>query len=151
MCVTGNVWDIYQDLQAVVVVSRGIRSCSRGRDPVQSWIVETVVQSWIVECRTFSRGRGPWGRFMRTRRCIPIPKVGPFSEGFKRRLSLGMGMGRGIGYGYVCHLPIHHYGYHNSGAGAEGARPTVVEAAEGRLHNGGWKGGKHSHTNHHQC
>ena len=24
--------------------------------------------------------------------------------------------------------------------------PTVVEAAEGRLHNGGWEGGKHSHT-----
>ena len=38
------------------------------------------------------------------------------------------------------------YGFHNSGAGAEGARPTVVEAAEGRLHNGGWEGGKHSHT-----
>ncbi len=35
-------------------------------------------------------------------------------------------------------LTIHHYGFHNSGAGAEGARSTVVEAAEGRLHNGGW-------------
>ena len=35
-------------------------------------------------------------------------------------------------------LTIHHYGFHNSGAGAEGACPTVVEAAEGRLHNGGW-------------
>ena len=35
-------------------------------------------------------------------------------------------------------LTIHHYGFHNSGAGAEGARPTVVEAAEGRLHIGGW-------------
>ena len=31
-------------------------------------------------------------------------------------------------------------------AGAAGARPTVVEAAAGRLHNGGWEGGKHSHT-----
>ena len=30
------------------------------------------------------------------------------------------------------HTPIHK-GIHNSGAGAEGARPTVVEAAEGRL------------------
>ena len=49
-------------------------------------------------------------------------------------------------YGYVCRLPIHHYGFHNSGAGAEGARPTVVEVAEGLLHNGGWEGGKHSHT-----
>ena len=27
-------------------------------------------------------------------------------------------------------------------------RPTVVEAAEGRLHNGGWEGGKRSHTTH---
>ena len=24
--------------------------------------------------------------------------------------------------------------------------PTVVEAAKGRLHNGGWEAGKHSHT-----
>ena len=30
------------------------------------------------------------------------------------------------------HTPIHK-GIHNSGAGAEFARPTVVEAAEGRL------------------
>ena len=36
-------------------------------------------------------------------------------------------------------LAIHHYRFHNSGAGAEGARPTVVEAAEGRLHIGGWR------------
>ncbi len=27
-----------------------------------------------------------------------------------------------------------------------GARPTVVEAAEGRLHISGWDGGKHFHT-----
>ena len=40
-------------------------------------------------------------------------------------------------YGTI-NLTIHHYGFHNSGAGAESARPTVVEAAEGRLHNGGW-------------
>ena len=33
----------------------------------------------------------------------------------------------------------HHYGFHNSGAAAGGARPTVVEAAEGRLHHGGGK------------
>ena len=26
----------------------------------------------------------------------------------------------------------------NSGVDAFGARPTLVEAAEGRLHNGGW-------------
>ena len=31
-------------------------------------------------------------------------------------------------------------------SGAEGASPTVVEAAEGRLHNGGWEDSKHSHT-----
>ena len=36
-------------------------------------------------------------------------------------------------------LAIHQYGFHNSGAGAEGARPTVVEAAGGRLHIGGWR------------
>ena len=30
--------------------------------------------------------------------------------------------------------------------GAGVARPIVVDAAEGRLHSGGWKGGKHSHT-----
>ena len=35
------------------------------------------------------------------------------------------------------YLPIHHYGIHNSG-GPPKAAPTVVEAAEGRLHNGGW-------------
>ena len=40
-------------------------------------------------------------------------------------------------YGTI-NLTIHHYGFHNSGAGAEGVRPTVVEAAEGRLHIGGW-------------
>ena len=39
-------------------------------------------------------------------------------------------------YGTI-NLTIHHYGFHKSGAGAEGARPTVVEAAEGRLHIGG--------------
>ena len=49
-------------------------------------------------------------------------------------------------HGYVCCVPIHHYGFHSSGAGAEGARPTTVEAAEGRLHNGGWAGGKHRHA-----
>ena len=35
-------------------------------------------------------------------------------------------------------LAIHNYGLHSSGAGAEGALPTVVEAAEGRFHIGGW-------------
>ena len=56
-------------------------------------------------------------------------------------MGVGLGFKLMIGswlYGYVCNLSIHHYGFHNSGAGAEGARPTVVEAAEGRLHNGGW-------------
>ncbi len=28
----------------------------------------------------------------------------------------------------------HHYGFHNSGGAAEGGPPSVVEAAEGRLH-----------------
>ena len=32
----------------------------------------------------------------------------------------------------------------NGGPAAEGRRPTVVEAAEGCLHYGGWGGGKHS-------
>ena len=36
-------------------------------------------------------------------------------------------------------LAIQHYGFHNSGAAAEGAAPTVVEATEGRLHIGGWR------------
>ena len=36
------------------------------------------------------------------------------------------------------HTPIHK-GIHNSGASAKGARPTVVEAAEGRLLYG-WMG-----------
>ena len=44
---------------------------------------------------------------------------------------------------YVCHLPIHHNGIHNNGGAAEGGPPIVVEAAEGRLHYGGWGGGKH--------
>ena len=35
-------------------------------------------------------------------------------------------------------LAIHHYGSHTSVAGAEGARPTVFEAAEGRFHIAGW-------------
>ena len=35
------------------------------------------------------------------------------------------------------HTPIHK-GIHNRGSGAEGARPTVVEAAKGRLLYGGW-------------
>ena len=35
------------------------------------------------------------------------------------------------------HLPIQHYGIHNSG-GPPKAASTVVEAAEGRLHIGGW-------------
>ena len=64
-------------------------------------------------------------------------------------MGVGLGFKLMIGswlYGYVCNLSIHHYGFHNSGAGVAGARPTVVEAAEGRLHNGGWAGGKHTHT-----
>ena len=44
----------------------------------------------------------------------------------------------------VCRLPIPHNGFHNGGPAAEGRWPTVVEAAEGRLHYGGWGGGKHS-------
>ena len=39
------------------------------------------------------------------------------------------------------HTPIHK-GIHISGAGAEGAHPTVVEAAEGRLLLGVWGLGK---------
>ena len=33
--------------------------------------------------------------------------------------------------------------FHKGGQAAEGRRPTFVEAAEGRLHYGGWWGGKH--------
>ena len=68
-------------------------------------------------------------------------------------MGVGLGFKLMIGswlYGYICNLSIHHYGFHNSGAGAEGARPTIVEAAEGRLHNGGWKDCKYSHTTHSQ-
>ena len=43
-----------------------------------------------------------------------------------------------FGYAYACRLTIQNYGIQNSGAGAEGAGPTVVEAAGGRLHNSGW-------------
>ena len=32
------------------------------------------------------------------------------------------------------------------GRAPEVPAPIVAEAAGGRLHNGGWKGGKHSHT-----
>ena len=55
------------------------------------------------------------------------------------RLMIGSGL-----YGYVCNLSINHYGFNNSGAGAEGARPTIVEAAEG------WTDCKHSHTTYSQ-
>ena len=36
-----------------------------------------------------------------------------------------------------------HNGFHNNGVAAEGRPPIVVEAAEGRLHYGGGRGGKH--------
>ena len=46
------------------------------------------------------------------------------SLNFKKRSALGMGIiGMGIVYGYVCCISIH-----NSGVGAFGARPTVVES-----------------------
>ena len=41
-----------------------------------------------------------------------------------------------ICFSYVCHLTIHHNGFHNNGGAAEGGPPIVVEAAEGRLHYG---------------
>ena len=47
-------------------------------------------------------------------------------------------LGMGAGYGYACRLPIQTHGIHNDGAGAFGARPIVLEAAEGRLHMSGW-------------
>ena len=47
-------------------------------------------------------------------------------------------------FGYVCRLPMPHNGFHNGGRAAEGRPPTVVEAAEGRLHYGAWGGGKPS-------
>ena len=50
-------------------------------------------------------------------------------------------------YGHVGRLTIQKYGINDSGAAAEGARPTVVEAAAGRPHNSGWGSGKHGHTN----
>ena len=65
----------------------------------------------------------------------------------KKLPSLGVAFPGGKFSDNDCRLPIRHYGFHNSGAGAEGARPTVVEAAEGRLHNGGWRGRKHSCPN----
>ena len=40
--------------------------------------------------------------------------------------------------------PMPHNGFHKGGAAAGGRRPTFVEAAEGRLHYGGWGGSKHS-------
>ena len=73
------------------------------------------------------------------------PTEAPFSGGVQEA---AFSRGGGGLYGYVCRLPIHQYGFHNSGAGAEGASSTVVEVAEGRLHIGGWEGGKHSHTTH---
>ncbi len=42
-------WGIYFNARAVVVVSRGLWSFSRGRGPLQSWIMQSwLVQSWIV-------------------------------------------------------------------------------------------------------
>ncbi len=35
-----------------------------------------------------------------------------------------------------CRLSITHNGIHNGGRAAEGRPPTIVEAAEGRLHYG---------------
>ena len=47
-------------------------------------------------------------------------------------------------YAYLCIfccLPSLHKGIHNGGPAAEGRRPTIVEAAEGRLLYGGWLSG----------
>ena len=44
---------------------------------------------------------------------------------------------------YVGQPTTTHNGFHNSGAGAEGACPTVVDVAEGRLHYGWWWVGQH--------
>jgi len=38
---------------------------------------------------------------------------------------------------YTYQSPMHHHGFQHSG-GRERRPPTVVEAAGGRLHNGGW-------------
>ena len=54
----------------------------------------------------------------------------------------------GARHGFARGPPIHQYGFHNSGAGAEGALPTVVEAAKGRLHIGGWEGREQNHASH---
>ena len=48
---------------------------------------------------------------------------------------------------YVCCLPIPAHGSHNNGASAGSTRLIVAEAAEGRLHNGGWGGGAHNWNN----
>ena len=64
---------------------------------------------------------------------IPIPNQGTFFRKVEKRAL--------IGYGYFlwgCDAwfwgpPIRHYGCHSSGAGAEGASSTAVEAAEGCL------------------
>ena len=66
---------------------------------------------------------------------------------FKTFLDMGVGLcsklmiGSGL-YGYVCNLSIHHYGgglrrLHNPGAGAFGARPTIVESimVDGKIAN----------------
>ena len=53
----------------------------------------------------------------------------------------------GVGVGFKLIIGNGLYGYIS---GAEGARPTTVEAAEGRFHNGGWKDCKYSHTTHSQ-
>ena len=51
--------------------------------------------------------------------------------------NLGMCLIGYVFYGSLCRF--NHYGFHSSGAGAEGARPTAVERAGGGLHNG-WSG-----------
>ena len=91
---------------------------------------------------------------MRNLQLIPIPELATFFQRFsaiEKCPSSGLGcklmIWHGL-YGYVPSLSIHHYGFHNSGAGAEGARPTIVEAAEGRLLNARWKGGKPKYRTH---
>ena len=54
----------------------------------------------------------------------------------------------GARHGFVRGPPFRQYEFHNNGADAEGARPTVVEAAQGRLHIGGWEGREQSHASH---
>ena len=67
---------------------------------------------------------------MRNVQAIPIPKHGINFGDQKKRPSLGMGINCKLiiwdGFsGYLCHLSIHHYGFHTSGPSPKAPAPLL--------------------------